>query len=143
MVLDHIETGCATRYSARLAPFVSGRVRELVRGAGKENHARAREPKDRPRGVLDLGRHLGGVRVVGVLTTDNLTAVAGAARDYVISSFGWVFRLSSFGFLAFAVYLALSRYGGIRLGGEDERPESPPGSPTRREPLDSEMNVCY
>jgi glycine betaine transporter len=59
----------------------------------------------------------------GVLATDNLAAVAGAALGYVISSFGWVFILSSFGFLAFAVYLALSRYGGIRLGGEDERPE--------------------
>jgi glycine betaine transporter len=59
----------------------------------------------------------------GVLAKDNLAAVTGAVLDFVIANFGWVFILSSFGFLAFSVYLALSRYGKIRLGGEDERPE--------------------
>lgn len=43
----------------------------------------------------------------GVLFTDNLAAVASA-------DLGWVFILASFGFLAF------SRYGRIRLGGDDE-----------------------
>ena len=43
--------------------------------------------------------------------------------SYLIPNFGWVFILSSFGFLAFSVYLAASRYGRIRLGGDDERPE--------------------
>jgi glycine betaine transporter len=59
----------------------------------------------------------------GVLATDNLSTVAGAVLDFVIANFGWVFILASFGFLAFSVYLALSRYGKIRLGGENERPE--------------------
>jgi glycine betaine transporter len=59
----------------------------------------------------------------GVLATDNLAAVTGAVLDFVIANFGWVFILSSFGFLAFSVYLALSRYGKIRLGEDDERPE--------------------
>jgi hypothetical protein len=59
----------------------------------------------------------------GVIAADNLAAVAGAILDFVIADLGWVFILSSFGFLAFSVYLALSRYGKIRLGGEDERPE--------------------
>jgi glycine betaine transporter len=59
----------------------------------------------------------------GVLATENLAAVAGAVLDFVIANFGWVFILASFGFLAFSVYLALSRYGKIRLGGENERPE--------------------
>ncbi|MCA1718916.1 MAG: BCCT family transporter [Actinobacteria bacterium] len=59
----------------------------------------------------------------GVLATDNLSTVTGAVLGFVIANFGWVFILSSFGFLAFSVYLALSRYGKIRLGGEDERPE--------------------
>jgi glycine betaine transporter len=59
----------------------------------------------------------------GVLATDSLASVTSAVLDYVIANFGWVFVLSSFGFLVFAVYLAFSRYGEIRLGGPDERPE--------------------
>ena len=51
----------------------------------------------------------------GVIAADNLAAVAGAILDFVIADLGWVFILSSFGFLAFSVYLALSRYGNIRL----------------------------
>lgn len=50
----------------------------------------------------------------GVLFTDNLAAVASAVLGWLTASFGWVFILASFGFLAF------SRYGRIRLGGDDE-----------------------
>jgi glycine betaine transporter len=60
----------------------------------------------------------------GVFFADSLAAVFEAALfDYLIPNFGWVFILSSFGFLAFSVYLAASRYGKIRLGGDDEQPE--------------------
>jgi len=60
----------------------------------------------------------------GVFFADSLAAVFDAVLfDYLIPNFGWVFILSSFGFLAFSVYLAVSRYGRIRLGGDDERPE--------------------
>jgi choline/carnitine/betaine transport len=43
--------------------------------------------------------------------------------SFLVPNFGWVFILSSFGFLAFAVYLAFSRYGKVRLGAQDEQPE--------------------
>jgi glycine betaine transporter len=60
----------------------------------------------------------------GVFFADSLAAVFDAVLfSYLIPNFGWVFILSSFGFLAFSVYLAASRYGRIRLGGDDERPE--------------------
>jgi glycine betaine transporter len=60
----------------------------------------------------------------GVFFADSLAAVFDAVLfDYLIPNFGWVFILSSFGFLAFSIYLAASRYGRIRLGGDDERPE--------------------
>src|ERR671911_757026 len=59
----------------------------------------------------------------GVLFTDNLAAVASAVLGWLIASFGWVFILASFGFLGFAIFLAFSRYGRIRLGGDDEEPE--------------------
>jgi len=60
----------------------------------------------------------------GVFFADSLARVFEAVLfDFLIPNFGWVFILSSFGFLAFSVYLAASRYGRIRLGGDDERPE--------------------
>ena len=62
--------------------------------------------------------------VWGILATESLAAVFDAVLwSFLVPNFGWVFILSSFGFLAFAVYLAFSRYGKIRLGGQDERPE--------------------
>ena len=59
----------------------------------------------------------------GVFGSENLAAVTGAILGYVIGSFGWVFILSSFGFLAFSVYLAFSRFGGLKLRADDEEPE--------------------
>ena len=59
----------------------------------------------------------------GVISPDSVTAVTGAIFSFVITNLGWVFVLATFGFLAFAVYLAASRYGKIRLGGDDEQPE--------------------
>ena len=59
----------------------------------------------------------------GVLFTDNISTVTGAILTYVMTNFGWVFILSTLGFLIFMLYLAFSRYGSIRLGRDDERPE--------------------
>ena len=60
----------------------------------------------------------------GILFTDSLAAAFDAVLwSFLVPNFGWVFILSSFGFLAFSVYLAFSRYGKIRLGGQDEQPE--------------------
>src|ERR687894_1251240 len=62
--------------------------------------------------------------VWGILATESLAAVFDAVLwSFLVPNFGWVFILSSFGFLAFAVYLAFSRYGKVRLGGQDEQPE--------------------
>jgi glycine betaine transporter len=62
--------------------------------------------------------------VWGILGTESLAAVFDAVLwGFLVPNFGWVFILSSFGFLAFAVYLAFSRYGKVRLGAQDERPE--------------------
>src|ERR687894_401853 len=59
----------------------------------------------------------------GVLFTDNLATVASAVLGWLIASFGWVFILASFGFLAFVIFLAFSRYGKVRLGRDDDEPE--------------------
>src|SRR5919202_6172931 len=60
----------------------------------------------------------------GILFTDNLAAVFDAVLfNFLVPNFGWVFILSTFGFLTFSFYLAFSRYGRIRLGGQNEQPE--------------------
>jgi glycine betaine transporter len=60
----------------------------------------------------------------GIFFTDSLAAVFNAVLfNFLVPNFGWVFILATFGFLVFSFYLAFSRYGRIRLGGEDEQPE--------------------
>jgi glycine betaine transporter len=76
------------------------------------------------RGVFGIAFAISAVFVLwGVFFTDNLAAVASAVLGFLIADFGWVFILSTFAFLIFVVFLAFSRYGRIRLGGDDDRPE--------------------
>ena len=68
----------------------------------------------------------------GVFFAENLAAVAGAVLGFLTGSFGWVFILSTFGFLIFVVYLSFSRHGKIKLGADDEPERAatrPPGVP--------------
>ena len=64
----------------------------------------------------------------GVLDNTSLGKAADSALGWVIETFGWVFVLSTLGFLALAVYLGFSRHGKIRLGEDDEQPEFRTGS---------------
>jgi glycine betaine transporter len=60
----------------------------------------------------------------GIFFTNSLAAVFDAVLwSFLVPNFGWMFILSTFGFLAFSLYLAFSRYGKVRLGGQDEQPE--------------------
>ena len=59
----------------------------------------------------------------GILDNDGLASVTSTALGWVIKSFGWLFILVSTGFVVLAAVLAFSRYGRIRLGQDDERPE--------------------
>jgi choline/carnitine/betaine transport len=59
----------------------------------------------------------------GVFGTENLSAVAKAVLGGVITGGGWAFVLAASGFVIFAVYVAMSRYGRIPLGRDDEAPE--------------------
>jgi hypothetical protein len=59
----------------------------------------------------------------GVFATDNLSAVAKSVLGGIITGGGWAFVLAASGFVIFAVWLAVSRYGRIPLGRDDEAPE--------------------
>ncbi|QIN81935.1 BCCT family transporter [Rubrobacter tropicus] len=59
----------------------------------------------------------------GALAPANFGAVTQAIFDWVVSNLGWFYLLAGNFFLIFVVFLALSRYGKLRIGKEGERPE--------------------
>lgn len=59
----------------------------------------------------------------GATNPDNLAATAEKALGYVTDTTGWLFILAGAGFCALVLALAFSRYGRIRLGADEERPE--------------------
>lgn len=61
--------------------------------------------------------------VWGVIDADSLAAGAQGLLDRVLHSTGWLYGLVASGMVVFALFLAFSRYGRIRLGEDGERPE--------------------
>ncbi|NUT97274.1 MAG: BCCT family transporter [Saccharothrix sp.] len=59
----------------------------------------------------------------GVFGTDSLAGVSKTALDWVIGHLGWAFVLVASGFVVFALWLAVSRYGRVPLGRDGEEPE--------------------
>jgi glycine betaine transporter len=64
----------------------------------------------------------------GVFASENLGSTVGTVFSTVIANTGWVFVMASTGFVLLATVLAVSRYGRIRLGKDDDRPEFSTGS---------------
>lgn len=87
------------------------------------------EPRPPPRGSMDwvvFGLALlmcTGFVGWGVADADGLAVAAQSALDRILDSFGWLYVLALTGLVAVAAFLAFSRYGRIRLGGDGERPE--------------------
>ena len=59
----------------------------------------------------------------GVFDPDAMTSAAGALVNYSLTALDWFFLLLCTFFVVFMVVIALSRYGDIKLGGDDEVPE--------------------
>jgi glycine betaine transporter len=61
--------------------------------------------------------------VWGVFFTDNLTKVTDMIYNASIDYLGWVYVGATLFFVVFSVYLLLSKYGDIRLGRKNDRPD--------------------
>ncbi|WP_437089590.1 BCCT family transporter [Streptomyces sp. enrichment culture] len=61
--------------------------------------------------------------VWGAVATDSLEDASSAMLGGLMHNGGWAFVLAASGFVVFALWLAISRYGRIHLGVEGERPE--------------------
>ncbi|MGE2728507.1 BCCT family transporter [Mycolicibacterium vaccae] len=59
----------------------------------------------------------------GFIDTAGLASASQAALTWVMDTTGWLFVLTSTGFVVFVLWLALGRYGTIPLGRDDEEPE--------------------
>ncbi|MFI1395601.1 BCCT family transporter [Streptomyces sp. NPDC020681] len=86
-------------------------------------------PHETGRGVTD--RVVFGVTAVltlafvvwGAVATDTLEDISSKMLNGLIHNGGWAFVLAASGFVVFALWLAISRYGKIPLGQEGEGPE--------------------
>jgi choline/carnitine/betaine transport len=63
------------------------------------------------------------VVAAGAVWPEKFATGSNEALAWVTSNFGWLFVLTSAGFVLFAAYLALTRYGNIKLGPDDSEPE--------------------
>ncbi|MFC8124370.1 BCCT family transporter [Streptomyces sp. NPDC057302] len=61
--------------------------------------------------------------VWGAVATDSLESASTKMLNGLIHNGGWAFMLAASGFVVFALWLAVSRYGKITLGEEGEDPE--------------------
>jgi choline/carnitine/betaine transport len=64
-----------------------------------------------------------GFVVIGAVWPDDMLREMTEALAWVTGNFGWLFVLTSAGFVLFSAYLAVSRYGNIKLGHDDSKPE--------------------
>lgn len=61
--------------------------------------------------------------MVGLVFTDQLRVGGSHVYAFIADRFGWVYVLATAGFVFFILYLAFSRFGRIKLGDPDSKPE--------------------
>lgn len=59
----------------------------------------------------------------GTVYSDDAESLFSVVQDSLIASFGWFYVLAASTMLCFVIWLGLSRFGNIRLGGDDSKPE--------------------
>ncbi len=61
--------------------------------------------------------------LAGILSPEGIDTVSRVVHTYIIDHFGWGYLLAAFFFLAISLYVAFSKYGRIKLGADDEKPQ--------------------
>lgn len=64
-----------------------------------------------------------GVIVFGAVYSSTLAEWSSALMSWVSHYFGWLYILSIFAFIAFCVWIAMGKYGKVKLGKNDDKPE--------------------
>lgn len=63
------------------------------------------------------------VILYGALYSENLVTISGEIMTFVSDKFGWLYIAFIFFLCIFLAWLAFGKYGKIKLGGDDEKPE--------------------
>lgn len=58
-----------------------------------------------------------------ILSSESFSSVTNTLFNFLTDKFGWLYLLSMLGFVVFAFSIAFSKYGKIRLGKDDSKPE--------------------
>ncbi|EOM75223.1 BCCT family transporter [Rhodococcus rhodnii] len=61
--------------------------------------------------------------VATIVATSAVDSAFESASSWIMTNLGWFYILGVSSFLIFLIYIAMSRYGSVRLGSDDERPE--------------------
>ena len=64
-----------------------------------------------------------GLSIWGIVGNESFTAVAGALFTFLTTDFGWLYLLVMLSFVVFSIALGFSKYGNIKLGPDDSKPE--------------------
>lgn len=59
----------------------------------------------------------------GIFFKDNFSNFADSLLNFIKTYFGWSYLVAMFSFVVFVVVLAFSKYGNIKLGADDSKPE--------------------
>lgn len=62
------------------------------------------------------------VVLFGVFRPEGFAAISDSLLELTTTYFGWFYLLATLGFLIFALYLAFSRHGKVKLGRDDDQP---------------------
>ncbi|MDV8001102.1 BCCT family transporter [Rhodococcus sp. IEGM 1408] len=83
---------------------------------------------DTPSGAISMGVFIPALALVvavlvwGLVFTDSFQTASVAAFGWTAKSVDWMFIFAATTFVAFILWLAFSKYGTVRLGGDDETP---------------------
>lgn len=59
----------------------------------------------------------------GIFFSNSFTKLVNNIFRFLTNRFGWLYLVAMFSFVLFAIYLAFSKYGNIKLGPDDSEPE--------------------
>ena len=60
---------------------------------------------------------------ITLVNLDAASIVFNSTQSFIANNFGWLIILCANGFLVFCIWMAISRFGKIKLGGDDATPE--------------------
>lgn len=79
---------------------------------------------DRSRSIFKVSVAIAAAFVlIGFLLPNQLERVMTVAQGFVLESFGWFYQLVATFFLVFAIYMIFSKFGKMKLGKPDDKPE--------------------